>query len=1310
METGKLHALALEKAVNGYAIHFASLSEMLNLHKDAIKGTALESKTLGEFFRLAAANGLGVDEFEKLQFEFNGDAIEESKVVDMLKDCWLEKDGVKKFTIVRTSILRRAIEAAEKEAAKASAEDNEKELLKKWREAEWFNISDAVNSIMETLTTLYKSGFQSLPQSGLLVDTGNGESPLVCVKSNKVKNEELGIMEDKTTIENRKDSGFMYDLSIMSALKDSLGNMAPYNIDKERHTKFPSLAQLRAGSGVLAEAHLAFQTANFVISGANDDKNSIKKWIRETKLNGEGSADDWLKSNNKNKQRLSNWKDVEKWYRWVLENTIYRYFIEAGIKPDDDAATIVPVINEIKTLFAARMRNVVVVSERVSENKQMQTTELRVCTNNNYDKEQLAEQMAKKLNVGIATDIVVTSRPIDSLVTIFKIVYDKKAASGNLYAYQILNTLIESGTEFNWDNVLLGKTETGDFKFWTQFKAGETAADRAYTIYAGSGSGKGNMTLNLLASAVMDDCQIFYTDGKPDSAMALANEAWPNGYELYAFDGQPESKSTYAPGYLETYARTKDGRQLRNSNDVFAFKDTIPKGIFNEQTSREFLGVSRYLRSLHLCLTMITARTENQIPKDKWNVWIFDEMTKISDYELHVREAFYTYFTNMGYGFGKAAKDKYLVGFKKNKEFNEILKRDSEKFDPIAAYIKDWIDWADSLGSLIQTAVSMSFRMADTNIIFIFQNAKWCGDAGTDNPDTHYPITAISKMARDFKSIKFVGRDALTYRCGDYGNGFAMNASWYKDRVNKEGWWAVSSGTTVGADNMTLFKPYSIWGYAGVKPAAGKEDHYFTYYINELKKALGGPAVGETLQSAWDYANSAVEILGKAGKIEVPESVVTGELRTKANLTDYMYNVGSFTIKHEKFDPKDLVNEEDADTAGYSDTADNSFISDLNSDIEGEPVSGEPTRVESTTYTEYDDSFGAEDVSRAEEPDDAEFIEDEDFESGEVTEPVDEEYSDAFSVEDVDDMDFEDAEPVESVNNTYEDDDLTPIVKKGKDMQWGVDASGRQVIDTTKVGHGTTTKPLDRSRESGNFIVCDRTPFTSKQLEKAFNNEKAYNRLMTTAFNVLIADIAKEAGGRMSVKQLTVLSDRIIVNAKLVKHRMFDDERMNIADMLDFGELLSYFSNISVLNLDTDTCAVLDEQITYCITEEDAANGINDAIDYILRHRAKLNTVRVKAVGTDKMLDERRKADLLAKKRKEHLASVRERANQQTKRELDSCFKAAKKQRGIKIQPERKLSPKSTAKKIKSTGRGFLGGIGRLFGSFINLGRGSFMR
>ena len=195
-----------------------------------------------------------------------------------------------------------------------------------------------------------------------------------------------------------------------------------------------------------------------------------------------------------------------------------------------------------------------------------------------------------------------------------RVLNKEKAAKEILFAYKQYDKMIQMGKPLT-ANVILGRNE----KNMTPFKLA-LGSDQAVvnTIIAGSGSGKGVLTLAILASLYAAKCPVMYVDYKPEMAATLWNMDRENNSPIYAVDG---------------LANNMDG--------IVPIEDRIPKAkagagwydFDNELVSRagmksSYGALMPYLKSIQLLQVLALLRNNKQLPKGKKALLVLDEKVR----------------------------------------------------------------------------------------------------------------------------------------------------------------------------------------------------------------------------------------------------------------------------------------------------------------------------------------------------------------------------------------------------------------------------------------------------------------------------------------------------------------------------------------------------------------------------------------------------------------------------------------------------------------------------------------------------------
>lgn len=813
------------------------------------------------------------------------------------------------------------------------------------------SISAFVSSMMETLKALYSVGFNGFPEEGLMVLNGNN-SPIVRIDYQR-----------NTVTHKNFDQNTMYDSTIAESIVGLYPNLKNYysgNEENEDEDIIPNISYLIDNIDsplVCYKLHLQWQSAN---ARFTKGITSISNWVKETKNT---NLETWLKENNNGKNVIEKWSDVESWYKWSLKKIFMNAVLQYNVNGKQLQGNLDegPIILEISKALTTHLKNVIVISDR--DNKKFSSMEIRISSIATVDTGSLMDSIASKLNAGGGSTIKLTKRGNDAgNVKILNVVYDEKTANKSaLFAGDVVDRFIESGNIPSWGHALIGKKEDGSLFFWDGFMDPQKAgpANRCYTIYAASRSGKGVMTSTLVASALCDSRQVFYTDGKPENGATMGMVAWEKHKEAYVFDGKPEGAEPFA-GPMENYTNG-----VRTLGETGKFLKELPKELFqfsgfNSDTHLKFLGLMRYLKSLMLCAEMIIARSKGELPKDNWQIWIFDEMTSMSTNEMEIRKIFADYCNSKGIKIKSQTDDKsnvVLTGIDTKSVKADVFTPGSLTFDAGVKYIKDWCDWCSALLNKISEANVISLGKADTNMIFIFQEPTWLR--------THKRITTIAKLVNGLSATKIVGRGGIVPEAGDYGDGTIMSKDWCtKINIDGAGNWAMSHGKDIRKSEVTLFKPFNIWtvplkgGKMNTEPLPeGEETRYFKGYTQKLLGAFNvDPA--DVIESAYTYADNAVKTLG----------LLSGSGRE--NIRDYLYDCCNLSVKGGTSlddtynDMRGIENEEtsgihsESENAGdddifagftthtdNTDTSSTTPIGDTTSDTENVPITDDTTPI-----------------------------------------------------------------------------------------------------------------------------------------------------------------------------------------------------------------------------------------------------------------------------------------------------------------------------------------------------------------------------
>lgn len=200
---------------------------------------------------------------------------------------------------------------------------------------------------------------------------------------------------------------------------------------------------------------------------------------------------------------------------------------------------------------------------------------------------------------------VVTALEDGESIVDFTFVRDTKLADAKpLFGFQAARLFQQNGTRITADNILIGEDENGESVFSTKGGTIHLQERIVHRFNAGSRSGKGVMTMNIIASMVASGALLFYIDRKPDMAGEFANIT--KGHMFLVNGGQVATKEDihhhYDPhkGYLDGRAHPDFSKRYRHMTAVF--KDDFYSGY--ETTYGDFV----YWKAMIFVLGLVMAR------------------------------------------------------------------------------------------------------------------------------------------------------------------------------------------------------------------------------------------------------------------------------------------------------------------------------------------------------------------------------------------------------------------------------------------------------------------------------------------------------------------------------------------------------------------------------------------------------------------------------------------------------------------------------------------------------------------------------
>lgn len=699
--------------------------------------------------------------------------------------------------------------------------DDYSDLKKIWGE----QLAPLVSGIMDAMKDLYSAGYALITPSGILTNVG-----IVKSKSN-----------DKSV---HTTGNPVTDIKLYNKIVEVTGNQ--FTKFTQHDEDFDIMTAMQTKQPVVfSDFHIRNIFGHFSFCTG---KYSLRKYITDHKIN------------NKSTTKMVKYSDMSGYIREHVENMFYRSYRKMGIGSEVTQGTM-QLVDEINATVSRCIKNVIVVVER----KPNVNTHLKICSDSALNIDSIMRTLQSGLNVGTAQTIVVKQvTPPKNGVYDINIIYNDKAYSQDaLFAYQVTDTLLEQGIKPSWDNVVMGKSLDGNIMTYN-FKTDQATT---FGIYAGSRSGKGVMTLNLLASALADNCKVLYTDAKPEMASVLGQMAWKNGRDVFAFNGVELNAGV---------ALESNGciRQI----DRFYDLGNIPETLFEDSYRRKTLALTiHYYRCLGLVSALASARANN-VTMDDWIVAVFDECEQFAE------------------------QDKLVDGWLEDvlNTRKKLTGPDGKKLDitkdPACVFINKYRGWRDDIGTLFFKGIKSAFGLAHISIFFIWQSSKF--------PKAYVSSSPLAKVIEQSsgKIVKIIGRGAIEQGgSSNFGNGSTLgDMEWYDEKFKGDqgGYFGICTDIR----KAKVFRPFNVYTDANqpdkiimnAKASGLSENDLigvslnpdgtvipevgFEGYVTKLLSSYGiSPA--ERLEEGFSYADAFIRQHG-----------------VSEDLLHYVYNVSDFTL------------------------------------------------------------------------------------------------------------------------------------------------------------------------------------------------------------------------------------------------------------------------------------------------------------------------------------------------------------------------------------------------------------------------------
>lgn len=431
---------------------------------------------------------------------------------------------------------------------------------------------------------------------------------------------------------------------------------------------------------------------------------------------------------------------------------------------------------------------------------------------------------------------------------------EKLSEAEPLFGYTAIELFKQRGIPINWNRVLLGEDIKGTPIFADlQDKDGIPLQSNAvHNMMAGSRSGKGVMTMNILAVGLGSEKPIFYIDRKPD--MSVMFYEMTDGNMFIVNGGQYLSKNDPRSVFAD------NGVAVRGWDSAYDSMPDYLKKIFTKRSYAGDFGDYVYFRAMHFCMSLVLARAEfasdanlyNNLGGDNGVIFVFDEF---KNWQENFEQKFFT--PNGVFGehrLEKSMKEQYV----KNKyaiedkidmlnsgdlkpekvrsyerDIKNLRKTNKNLIKPVDAYGTTVMDKYGETIKAVSVLLSAGFKDGEapkTDIFVIGQHIEIDGYDGSLNKSGTYTERDSGKFNSNADTKgKSLMRGLLDSFFHDWFMGYnedgdsqkkymgaSISGSEASRLITKKRYWGYSNGTPLVSirnttpDNTIYFKPYLV--------------------------------------------------------------------------------------------------------------------------------------------------------------------------------------------------------------------------------------------------------------------------------------------------------------------------------------------------------------------------------------------------------------------------------------------------------------------------------------------------------------------
>lgn len=331
------------------------------------------------------------------------------------------------------------------------------------------------------------------------------------------------------------------------------------------------------------------------------------------------------------------------------------------------------------------------------------------------------------------------------------------------WAYKMMQVKIDNQEPISLiDGLPMGRKANGEV---IDFKLDPSSRFLTF-IAAGSGAGKGVLTLSVVAGALGSNVPVFYMDFKPDMAPIFWAAEKEYNINTFSYDAM-----------LSTHKDSGDAR--------YSLTGSMPRDVAAAGMGG-FAGAIMYLKSVQLMCAMAKFRTANT-GSFKNIMFVFDETQAMQ----------------------KLIKGAVEMAARLKKEHKpKTVKGQTEPGDSIYVYCDTLLNWFNNVDINISTYINTTGRKSSTFCIFIAQNPDYSTWNNMIAEADGKQLKLLSGITMADTICKILGKGSTTSKYGLGGDGKKNVSAKEFQYVANNRFFGIYDGKTTDGASITIFKPF----------------------------------------------------------------------------------------------------------------------------------------------------------------------------------------------------------------------------------------------------------------------------------------------------------------------------------------------------------------------------------------------------------------------------------------------------------------------------------------------------------------------